>query len=114
MKALSRVKDAPKPGDNVSEEKIQKAIEKIRKERQYEWHEKTIGSYYCEKNTGKIVAQYSRLSFSDEVYHAQVNGDNLGQYISEKCVRKAIEERIAKNDEDGAVMKATHPYLFGA
>jgi len=113
MKALSRIKKAPRPGDHVTEEQVKKAIKKVRKEKQYQWHEKSISSYYCEVTTGSIVAQYSRLSFSDDVYHATVNGDNLGQYISEKCARKAIEDRIAKNDEEYAEMKAKSPYLFG-
>ena len=113
MKALSRVKNAPKPGDNVTEEQVKKAIQKVKEEKQYEWHEKTISSYYCEKKTGRIVAQYSRVNFNDDVYHATVHGDNLGQYISEKCARKAIEDRIAKNDEEYAEMKAKSPYLFG-
>ena len=113
MKALSRVKNAPKPGDHVTEEQVKETIKKVREEKQYEWHEKTISSYYCEKKTGRIVGQYSTIGYSDGVYHAQVNGDNLGQYISEKCARKAIEDRIAKNDEEYAEMKAKSPYLFG-
>jgi hypothetical protein len=112
MKALSRVKNAPKPGDHVTDEEVKKAIEKVKKEKQYQWHEKSICSYYCEVKTGKIVAQYHRLSFSDEVYHAEVNGDRLGQYISEKCARKAIEDFITKHDEQYAEMKAKSPYLF--
>ena len=113
MKALRRIKKAPRTGDHVTEEQVKEAIKKVREEKQYEWHEKSISSYYCEKTTGKIVAQYSKLSFSDDVYHAQVHGDNLGQYISEKCVRKAIEDRIAKNDEEYAEMRVKSPYLFG-
>lgn len=66
----------------------------------YKWHEKTISSYYCEVDTGKIVGQYSRMGLSDGVYHAQVNGDNLGEYISEKCAKQAIEKQIEKNEQD--------------
>lgn len=113
MKALSRIKKAPRPGDHVTEEQVKAAIKKVREVKQYEWHEKSIGSYYCEKKTGRIVAQYHRLSFSDDVYHAEVNGDRLGQYISEKCARKAIEDFITKHDEQYAEMKAKSPYLFG-
>ena len=113
MKALSRIKKAPRPGDHVTEEQVKEAIKKVREEKQYEWHEKAISSYYCEKKSGRIVAQYSRIVFSDDVYHAEVNGDRLGQYISEKCVRKAIEDKIAKNDEEYAEMRVKSPYLFG-
>lgn len=81
------------------------------KKKKYQWHDKSICSYYCETETGKIIGQYSRTSFSDDVYHAQVHGDNLGQYISEKCVRQAIEKFIEKMDNDEEEWKK-HP-LYG-
>ena len=80
--------------------------------KKYDWHNKTICSYYCEKPTGKIVAQYSRVNFSDEVFHAQINGDSYGQYISEKCVRAAIEKKIAEMDDEEEKWK-NHPLLKG-
>lgn len=67
--------------------------------KKYTWHEKAICTYYYETKTGKIVADYSRINFSDDVFHARVNGDNLGQYISEKCARTAIEEKVKEIDE---------------
>jgi hypothetical protein len=70
--------------------------------KKYKWYHKTISSYYCEVDTGKIVGKYSTIGFSDDVYYAEVNGDNLGEYISEKCACKAVEEQIAKNDRDNA------------
>ena len=100
MKALSRVKNAPKPGDHVTEEQVKAAIEKVKKEKQYQWHEKSICSYQCEIKTGKIVGQLFRTNFSDDIYHATVNGDNVGEYISEKCARTAIEKQIEKNEQD--------------
>lgn len=96
---MSRVKNTPKPGDNVTEEQVQEAIKKV-KAKKYEWNEKCICSYYYEKDTGKIVGHYSRVNFSDDIYHATVNGDNLGEYISEKCAKQAIEKQIEKNEQD--------------
>lgn len=67
--------------------------------KKYSWHEKSICNYYYEEKTGKIVASYSRINFSDDVYHAMVNGDNMGEYISEKHARTAIETKIKEIDE---------------
>lgn len=78
--------------------------------KKYTWHDKTIYSYYCD-TTGKIVGQYSRTNFSDDVYFAEVNGDRLGQYITEKCARTAIEKQIEKNDADDEAIR-NHP-LYG-
>lgn len=80
--------------------------------KKYQWHDKSICSYYCEIETGRIVGQYSRTNFSDDVYFAEVNGDRLGQYISEKCARAAIEKQIAKNEADDEAWR-NHP-LYGA
>jgi hypothetical protein len=68
--------------------------------KKYTWHEKSICTYYYETKTGKIVADYSRINFSDDVFHARVNCDNLGQYISEKCARTAVEEKVKQIDEE--------------
>ena len=92
--------------------KIKKTTESPNVKKEYEWHEKTICSYYCEKETGLIVAQYSRVNFSDGVYHAQVNGDNLGQYITEKQARQAIEKLIAENDKTADEMKIRFKHLM--
>ena len=80
--------------------------------KQYQWHEKSISSYYAEKVSGKIVGQYSKVSFSDDVYHALVNGDTLGSYISHKHAKEAIEKQVAKNDQDEIEMKKAHPHLY--
>lgn len=112
MKASSRIKKAPKPGDNVTEEQVREAIEKVRAKNLYEWHDKAICTYYVEKTTGRIVGECSRMNFSDGIYHASVNGDSLGQFISQKHAHQAVERQVAKNDEDDAKAKLTHPYLF--
>lgn len=82
-----------------------------RPKKKYAWTSKTISEYYYEVDTGRIVGQYSKMSFSDEIYHALVNGDNLGTYISYKHAREAIENRIAKNDADDEALR-NHP-LYG-
>lgn len=79
--------------------------------KKYTWHDKTISSYYCETSTGLIVGHYSRLSLSDDVYYAEVNGDRLGQYITEKCARTAIEKQIEKNNANDEAIR-NHP-LYG-
>ncbi len=66
--------------------------------KKYEWNEKSISNYYFETKTGKIVASLFRSNFSDDVWHAEVNGDNLGQYISEKCAKVAVESKIKEID----------------
>jgi hypothetical protein len=79
--------------------------------KKYAWSSKAISEYYYEVDTGKIVGQYCKTSFSDEIYHALVNGDNLGTYISYKCAREAVEKQIAKNDADDEALR-NHP-LYG-
>jgi hypothetical protein len=71
-----------------------------KEKKKYGWNDKFISSYYYEVETGRIVGQYSKISLSDEVYQAEVHGDNLGQYISEKCAKQAIEKQIEKNEQD--------------
>ena len=83
-----------------------------RMKNKYKWHEKSVSSYYCEVETGRIVGQYSVISFSDDVYHARVNNDTLGEYMSEKCARKAIENKIAQLDADEEAWK-NHPLSKG-
>lgn len=79
--------------------------------KKYTWHEKSICTYYYETKTGKIVADYSRINFSDDVFHARVNGDNLGQYISEKCARTAIEQKVKELDEQEEYYRKNGPTL---
>lgn len=81
----------------------------VKSVKKYKWHDKSISSYYCEADTGMIVGNYSRLSFSDDVYHAEVNGDRLGQYISEKCARTAIEKKIAEIDAQTEELRKNYP-----
>lgn len=71
----------------------------MKTKKKYTWHDKTICSYYCD-STGRIVGKYSRVNFSDDVYHAEVHGDSLGQYITEKCARSAVEKQIENDDAD--------------
>jgi hypothetical protein len=66
--------------------------------KKYKWHEKSVCSYYVEEKTGRIVGTISTQSFSDDIHHARVNGDNLGEYISEKQAMKAVEDKIAEID----------------
>lgn len=77
--------------------------------KKYTWRPKVVGTYYHENETGKIVAEYSRINFSDEVYHATVNGDFLGQYIDEKFARKAIEKKVKELDEQEEYYKKNGP-----
>lgn len=79
--------------------------------KKYTWHEKSICTYYYETKTGKIVAEYSQINFSDEVYHATVNGDFLGQYIDETFARKAIEKKVKEVDEQTEYYRKNGPTL---
>lgn len=71
----------------------------------YIWEERAICAYYCELETGKIIATLSKLSFSDDTWHADVHGDRLGQYISCKHGKKAIEKFIKEQDKGIADLK---------
>jgi hypothetical protein len=106
---MNKIKRSPREGDHITRSQVKKAIAKVN-ENKYQWHEKSIQSYYCDKATGRIVGKYSRISFSD-VYYAEVNGDTMGEYISENCARKAIETRIAKNDEEQSTIKLAMPIV---
>lgn len=75
--------------------------------KKYKWHEKSYNSYYVEVETGRIVGQYSGISLSDDVYHAQVHSDPLGNYISEKCAKEAVEKKIAENDANDEAWRNT-------
>ena len=79
----------------------------VKSVKKYKWHEKSVCSYYCEVETGLIVGQYSIISFSDDVYHAEVHGDKLGAYVTEKCAKAAVEKQIAKNDADEEAWRNT-------
>lgn len=68
----------------------------------YKWDVRAISDYYYEQDTGKIVGKILRLNFSDDIYHAEVHGDSLGEYIGLVQARKAVEKQIAKNEKDDA------------
>lgn len=75
----------------------------------YAWTERAICDYYYEKSTGKVVASLSRLSMSDDIWHADVNGDRLGQYVSEKQGRQAIEYKVQEIEDDYTRIRETVP-----
>ena len=64
----------------------------------YKWTDRSVFNYYYDIETGSIVAKLSRISFSDDVWNAEINGDFLGQYISEAHGREAIEKKVKEID----------------
>lgn len=65
----------------------------------YKWAERAIGEYYYEQDSGKIVANIAKQSFSDEIWVANINGDYLGQYIKYDMAKKAVEKKVKEIDE---------------
>jgi hypothetical protein len=66
----------------------------------YKWQEKAICLYYYEAESGRISGTVSQTSFSDDVWHARVHGDQLGDYISQKHAKEAVEKYIYQMEED--------------
>lgn len=66
----------------------------------YKWQEKAVCSYYYETETGRIFGTLSKTSFADDVWHARVHGDQLGDYISQKHAKEAVEKEIYRQDEE--------------
>lgn len=93
------IQNPPMQADNVISEDVQEAIKKV-KTKKYMWSHKAVSSFYYEVETGRIVGQYSSISLGNEIYHAEVNGDSLGEFISERYAMLAVEKQIEKNDRD--------------
>lgn len=65
----------------------------------YKWTDRATCTYYHEADSGRIVASLSRISLGDDIWHADVHGDALGQYISWKHAKAAVERFIENQDK---------------
>lgn len=61
----------------------------------YQWKEGNIGTEYYHDDEGLIVGKVTRTSFSDDTYIAEANRTGLGEYISQKAAKKAVEKAIS-------------------
>lgn len=77
----------------------------------YKWQDKNITSYYYEVKTGKIVANISRTNFSDDVWHAEINTDNYGQFISAEHAMKAVEQKVKELDKEAKELRKSMPKM---
>lgn len=61
----------------------------------YQWKYKDdmSNNYYHDEN-GRIVGEITRVNFSDDIWHATVGDNKLGEYINNKTARKAVEKDI--------------------
>jgi len=75
----------------------------------YEWNERRHSAYYNEQQTGKIIGTVTRISISDNTWISRVNGDYLGEYLSELQAKKATEKKIKEIDAETLELRKTHP-----
>lgn len=67
----------------------------------YKWkYRDTVNNNYYHDEDGRIVGEILRINFSDNIWHADVNGDSLGNYIDESSAMVAVENLVRKNEED--------------
>lgn len=64
----------------------------------YKWESRAISYYYYDSDTGKVVGTIHKTTFSDDIWSARVNGDYLGDYISQVKAMKAVEKKVMEVD----------------
>ena len=75
----------------------------------YEWTERSVCYYYNEQQTGKIVGTLAKMGMADNTWIARINGDYLGEYISELQGKKAIEKKVKQIDDETEIIRKTMP-----
>ena len=80
----------------------------------YKWkYKESPNNNYYHDEDGMIVGEIVKINFCDDVWHASVNTDGIGQFISKNHAMAAVERIVQKNIEDDERMKREHPTLYG-
>ena len=61
----------------------------------YQWKYGSISTDYYHDDDGLIVGKVTRTSFSDDTYIAEARGKGLGEYISQKAAKQAVQKAIS-------------------
>lgn len=60
----------------------------------YQWAYGNVSTDYYHDDEGLIVGKVTRTSFSDGTYIAEARNKGLGEYISQKAAKKAVEKAL--------------------